>query len=53
MRGGANGSGAPLGSSNALKHGRYTAATIQLRREVAELIRDARDHERIMRDLNA
>jgi hypothetical protein len=53
MHGGADGSGAPPGNSNALKHGRYTAATIRLRREVSELIRDARHHERIMRDLNA
>ena len=53
MHGGAEGSGAPPGNRNALKHGRYTAAAIQTRRAVAELIRDARDHERLMRDLYA
>jgi hypothetical protein len=33
--------GAPRGNKNALKHGRYAAETIALRREVAELIRIA------------
>jgi hypothetical protein len=35
--------GAPKGNKNALKHGRYTAEAIALRREVAELIRAARE----------
>ena len=35
--------GAPKGNKNALKHGRYTAEAIARRREVAELIRTARE----------
>ena len=35
--------GAPKGNKNALKHGRYTAEAIARRREIAELIRTARD----------
>ena len=35
--------GAPKGNKNALKHGRYTAEAIARRREVAELIRAARE----------
>ena len=34
--------GAPKGNKNALKHGRYTAEAIARRREVAALIRAAR-----------
>jgi len=34
--------GAPKGNRNALKHGRYTAAAIASRREVADLIRAMR-----------
>jgi hypothetical protein len=41
MHGGAS-TGAPKGNSNALKHGRYTAATIARRREIAELLRMSR-----------
>ena len=35
--------GAPKGNKNALKHGRYTAEAIARRREIAELIRTARE----------
>jgi hypothetical protein len=42
MRGGAAGSGAPEGNRNALKHGRYTAEAVELRRRVRGLLRDAR-----------
>ncbi|MGA7683146.1 MAG: HGGxSTG domain-containing protein [Pseudolabrys sp.] len=31
--------GAPKGNKNALKHGRYTAEAIALRREISELVR--------------
>lgn len=39
MHGGAKGSGAPKGSKNAFKHGRYSKETIQKRQEVTKLIR--------------
>jgi uncharacterized protein YjcR len=42
MHGGAAGSGAPIGNTNALRHGEYTAKSIADRREVSELIRRAR-----------
>jgi hypothetical protein len=42
MHGGAPGSGAPLGNTNALRHGHYTAAAIARRRQLSELIRRAR-----------
>jgi phospholipid transport system substrate-binding protein len=42
MHGGAVGSGAPTGNTNALKHGRYTAEAIARRRQLSELIRMAR-----------
>lgn len=42
MHGGAAGSGAPLGNQNALKHGKYTREMLQLRREMAQLMRAAR-----------
>jgi len=35
--------GAPKGNQNALKHGRYSAATILERRRLAELIREMRE----------
>ena len=37
MRGGANGSGPSVGNRNALKHGRYTAKLLELRRRLAKL----------------
>ena len=49
MHGGADGSGAPKGNTNALRHGRYTGAAIEAQREVAELIRDGREFLRRMR----
>jgi len=42
MHGGAAGSGAPIGNTNALRHGHYTAEAIARRRQVSELIRMAR-----------
>jgi uncharacterized protein YjcR len=39
MHGGAPGSGAPIGNQNALKHGLYTAAAIEERRQLRALIR--------------
>jgi glucans biosynthesis protein len=42
MHGGAKGSGAPLGNTNALKHGAYTKQALQRRAEMRELIREAR-----------
>jgi uncharacterized protein YjcR len=34
--------GAPKGNKNALKHGYYTAESIARRREIAQMLRDAR-----------
>jgi glucans biosynthesis protein len=42
MHGGAAGSGAPIGNTNALRHGNYTAKSIAEWREVSALIRRAR-----------
>ena len=42
MHGGAAGSGAPIGNTNALRHGRYTKHAIARRRQLSELIRTAR-----------
>jgi hypothetical protein len=42
MHGGAPGSGAPRGNTNALKHGRYTREAIEERRQVRTLLRQAR-----------
>jgi glucans biosynthesis protein len=41
MHGGAQGSGAPRGNKNALKHGRYTRQAIAERRLVRRLIRQS------------
>ncbi len=35
--------GAPKGNKNALKHGRYTAAAIARRREIATLLRTMKE----------
>jgi uncharacterized protein YjcR len=43
MHGGAKGSGAPRGNKNALKHGAYTREAFQLRAEMRDLIREARE----------
>jgi len=42
MHGGAQGSGAPLGNRNAVKHGLYTRAAIEERKQLRTLMRDAR-----------
>jgi glucans biosynthesis protein len=41
MHGGAFGSGAPMGNTNALKHGRFTRKAIEERRALRQLMRDA------------
>lgn len=41
MHGGAEGSGAPKGNQNALKHGQYTRRAIEERRELRRLIHEA------------
>ncbi len=41
MHGGAEGSGAPKGNKNALKHGRYSKAAIEERRALRKLIRES------------
>lgn len=43
MHGGAKGSGAPKGNQNALKHGAYTKEMLEMRRELAELMRASRE----------
>jgi glucans biosynthesis protein len=43
MHGGAHGSGAPIGNRNALRHGRYEAEAIALRRQLHALIRESRE----------
>ncbi len=42
MHGGAQGSGAPPGNQNAVKHGLSTKAAIEERRQLRTLMRDAR-----------
>jgi glucans biosynthesis protein len=42
MHGGAKGSGAPKGNSNALKHGLYTREAIADRRALSQLMREMR-----------
>jgi glucans biosynthesis protein len=42
MHGGAAGSGAPIGNTNALRHGHYTAEAIAERRALAALIQLSR-----------
>jgi len=41
MHGGASGSGAPRGNKNAVKHGRYTRAAIEQRRQLQDLVRQS------------
>ncbi len=41
MHGGATGSGARVGNRNALKHGRYSRETIEFRRRMRKLLREA------------
>ena len=42
MHGGAEGSGAPKGNKNALKHGLYTHEALEERRRLRKLMADAR-----------
>ena len=42
MHGGAEGSGAPKGNQNALKHGLYTREALEERRQLRKLVADAR-----------
>ena len=44
MHGGAEGSGAPKGNRNALKHGLYTKEAIEERKKLRKFIRDADRH---------
>ena len=43
MHGGAPGSGAPRGNTNALKHGAFTSEAIKRRKEIREFIRRSRE----------
>lgn len=43
MHGGAEGSGAPKGNKNALKHGLYTREALEERRRIRKLMADARN----------
>ncbi|WP_394729382.1 HGGxSTG domain-containing protein [Altererythrobacter sp. GH1-8] len=49
MHGGASGSGAPKGNANAFKHGLYTREAIAQRRELYDLLREARETLREIR----
>jgi glucans biosynthesis protein len=48
MHGGAKGSGAPRGNTNALKHGAYTREALERRDEMRGLLREAKQ---LLRDL--
>ncbi len=43
MHGGAEGSGAPKGNKNALKHGLYTREALEERRQLRQLIRASQE----------
>jgi hypothetical protein len=43
MHGGAKGSGAPRGNTNALTHGAYTRGALQRRAQMRSLLREARN----------
>ena len=49
MHGGAVGSGAPKGNTNALKHGRYTAEILAEQRLFRELVREAEELLQVLR----
>jgi hypothetical protein len=51
MHGGAKGSGAPRGNKNALKHGSFTRAAIEQRRELRDFLRDSRAQLRSFKKL--
>lgn len=42
MHGGAQGSGAPKGNQNALKHGMYSRDTLEFNRHMRKLLRDGK-----------
>jgi glucans biosynthesis protein len=48
MHGGAKGSGAPRGNTNALKHGAYTKDALTRRSQMRDLIKEA---QKLLRDL--
>ena len=48
MHGGAEGSGAPQGNTNALKHGAYTTEALNRRAQMRSLVREA---QKLLRDL--
>jgi uncharacterized protein YjcR len=48
MHGGAKGSGAPRGNTNALKHGAYTRNALERRAQMRALLREAR---KLLREL--
>ena len=43
MHGGAEGSGAPKGNKNALKHGLYTREALEERRQLRQLIKASQE----------
>jgi len=43
MHGGADGSGAPKGNQNALKTGLYTRESIEMRRRIRQLVKQANE----------
>jgi uncharacterized protein YjcR len=49
MHGGAPGSGAPRGNTNALKHGMYTREAFEERRQLRALMRQSR---KLIQDIN-
>jgi uncharacterized protein YjcR len=48
MHGGAAGSGAPIGNTNALKHGLYTKQAIEKQKRINELLRECRKLARMI-----
>ncbi len=43
MHGGARGTGAPIGNTNALKHGMYTKAALEERRALRQFMREMQE----------
>ena len=50
MHGGAKGSGAPVGNTNALKHGMYTKVALEQRRALREMFRQMKESLREIED---
>ena len=50
MHGGAKGSGAPIGNTNALKHGMYTKAALEESKALRSLIREMQESLREIED---